>query len=150
MDARLDAEFAGTEFDRLINPPNELFLFQRVRLRRTAALSKATEGAADRADVGDVDVAIDDEADLLAYKLSADLIGGRADLLNYFWARLGEERCQLLSGSPARPCSIAGPTSSERIANGASLRPEPRRGMKLQYLATIVSITAGSIHCSSM
>ena len=51
MDARLDAEFACTELDRLIDPPNELLLFERVRLRRAAALSKAAEGAADRADI---------------------------------------------------------------------------------------------------
>ena len=55
-----------------------------------------------------------------------------------------------LSASPARPLAIAPATRSGRIGTGASVRPEPRRGMKLQYLTLIVSSTAGSIHSGSM
>ena len=47
-----------------------------------------------------------------------------------------------LSATPSRPFSIAPATRSGRIGAGGSVRPEPRRGMKLQYLTLIVSITA--------
>ena len=46
--------------------------------------------------------------------------------------------------------SIAPATRSGRIGAGGSVRPEPRRGMKLQYLTLIVSITPWAIHSGSM
>ncbi len=59
-----------------------------------------------------------------------------------------------LSAMPSRPFSIAPATSSGRIGAGGSVRvggpPDPRRGMKHQYLTLIVSITAGAIHSGSM
>jgi len=55
-----------------------------------------------------------------------------------------------LSAMPSRPLAIAPTTRSGRIGVGASVRPEPRRGMKLQYLTLIVSSTAGAIQSGSM
>ncbi len=54
-----------------------------------------------------------------------------------------------VSGSPCRARSIAGPTSPASIANGASWRPEPRRGMKLQYRWRTVSSTLWATHSPS-
>ena len=54
------------------------------------------------------------------------------------------------SGSPARARSVAGPTRSPRIANGASRRPLPRRGMKLQYFVLMTSRTPWACQPASM
>ena len=66
VNSGLDAKLAGAKLNCLADAPNELVLIEVVGLRRAAALAEAAEGAADGADVRDVDVAIDDEADLLA------------------------------------------------------------------------------------
>ena len=59
-----------------------------------------------------------------------------------------------LNGRPSRPFSIARETSSGRIGTGGSVRvggpPDPRRGMKLQYLSLIVSSTPWETHSGSM
>ena len=55
-----------------------------------------------------------------------------------------------LSARPSRPLAIAPATSSGRIGAGGSVRPEPRRGMKLQYFALIVSSTPCATHSGSM
>ena len=53
------------------------------------------------------------------------------------------------SHAPSRAFSVAGPTRSVLIANGACVRPEPRRGMKDQYLVTTTSSTCWAIHSGS-
>ena len=47
-------------------------------------------------------------------------------------ANIAVSSCAVERARRARAFSIAGPTRSALIANGASWRPEPRRGMKLQ------------------
>ena len=103
-----------------------------VGVGRALALAEAAERAADDADVGDVDVAVDDERDRVAGQLGAQLVGGLAHVLDRLGARLGEQRRQLLGverarrRGRARSCRAAGPLGRR------SRRPEPRRGMKLQ------------------
>ena len=53
------------------------------------------------------------------------------------------------SHAPSRALSIAGATKSRRITR-SDRRPEPRRGMKLQYFRLITSRTPGSSHSASM
>ena len=53
------------------------------------------------------------------------------------------------SHSPSRPLAMAPGTRSRRIAR-SSRRPEPRRGMKLQYLVLIASSTPWSSHSGVM
>ena len=54
------------------------------------------------------------------------------------------------SATPLRARAIAPATASRRIGRGASPRPEPRRGMKLQYLSLMTSSTLWSTHSGSM
>ena len=54
-----------------------------------------------------------------------------------------------LSSSPSRPFSIARGASSGSIVRSWR-RPDPRRGMKLQYLSLTTSSTPCSIHSGSM
>ena len=124
-----------------------------VGVGRALALAEAAEGAADGADVGDVDVAVDDERDRLARQLRAQLVGRLAHLLDRLRARLGEQRRQLVGAQRHAVAALARSrpaTRSGRIGAGGSVRPEPRRGMKLQYLTLIVSSTPGAIHSGSM
>ncbi len=53
------------------------------------------------------------------------------------------------SDSPSRARDTAPGTRSRRIGR-SSRRPEPRRGMKLQYFTLITSSTPCSIHSGSM
>ena len=59
-----------------------------------------------------------------------------------------------LSARPSRARSVAAgdEIAADRrgAARGRSVRPEPRRGMKLQYLTLIVSSTPGASHSESM
>ena len=63
-----------------------------------------------------------------------------AHVLDRLRPRLGEQRRQLVrrsARSPSRPRAIAPATRSRRIGAAPSRRPEPRRGMKLQYFVLI-------------
>jgi hypothetical protein len=71
VDARLDAELGRAELDRVGDPLGELLLGVLVGVGRALALAEAAERAADDADVGDVDVAVDDERDRVARQLRA-------------------------------------------------------------------------------
>ena len=130
VDARLDAELAGAELDRLVHARAELLAVVLVGVRRALALPEAAEGAADGADVRDVDVAVDDERDGLPRELRAQLVGGLAHLLDRLRPRLGEQRRQLLRAQRAArraPFAIAPGTRSARIGDGAvGCGPEPR------------------------
>src|SRR4029078_9464834 len=66
VDARLHADLAGAVVDRLMDAADELLAVVLVRVGRAAADAEAAERAADDADVGDVDIAVDDERDRLA------------------------------------------------------------------------------------
>ena len=54
------------------------------------------------------------------------------------------------SASPSRARSTEAATPSRRIGNGAVPRPEPPRGMKLQYFALTTSSTPWATHSGSM
>ena len=96
MDARLDAQLARAVLDRLVHAPRELLAVVLVGVGRALALAEAAEGAADGADVRDVDVAVDHERDRLPRQLRAQLVGGLAHRLDRLRARLGEHRRQLV------------------------------------------------------
>ena len=105
----------------------ELLAVVLVGVGRALALAEAAERAADDADVRDVDVAVDDEGDLVAGELGAQLVGGLAQVLDRLGPRLGEQRGQLLgrrATRPSRPFAIAPGTRSRRIAR-SSRRPRP-------------------------
>ena len=152
MDARLHADLGGAELHRLVHAPLELLAVVLVGVGRALALAEAAERAADDADVRHVDVAVDDERDGVARQLGAQLVGGLAHVLDRLGPRLGEQRGQLLGGerlAVARALDRAG----HQVACGSSRssrRPEPRRGMKLQYFALITSSTPCSSHSASM
>jgi hypothetical protein len=96
MDAGLDAELRGAERLRVGDALSELLARVLVGVGRAPALAEAAERAADDADVGDVDVAVDDEGDALARQLRAQLVGRGAHVLDRLGARLGEHRGDLL------------------------------------------------------
>ena len=96
MDAALHAELGGAVLDRLADPGREVLLGDLVGVRRAPALAEPAEGAADDADVGEVDVAVDDERHPLAGQLGAQLVGGGTHLLDHLRPGLGEQRGQLV------------------------------------------------------
>ena len=96
MNAGLHAHLRSAELDRLRDAPCELLLRVLVRVGRPAALSEAAERAADHADVGDIDVAVNHEGHRLTGEAGAKLVGGRAHLLDHLRPPLGEQRRQLL------------------------------------------------------
>ena len=101
----------------------ELLLRVLVGVRRALPLPEPAERAADHAHVRDVDVAVDDERDRLARQLGAQLISGRAHLLDHLGAALGEQRGQLLGAerSPGRP-------TLDRAAGDVRPDPDSRAG----------------------
>ena len=98
MDAALHAELGGAELDRVDDPRREVLLGDLVGVGRALALAEAAEGAADDADVGEVDVAVDDEGDPVAGQLGPQLVGGDPHLLDHLGPGLGEQRRQLVLG----------------------------------------------------
>ena len=131
VDARLHADLGRPERDRLAHTPAEL-LRVLVGVRRAPALAEAAEGAADRADVGDVDVAVDDERDgLRPDRRAARRPPGACPRSPR--ARLAEQRGQLVlrQRDPSRPRAIAAGTSPSG-SGGHRGGPEPRRGMNDQ------------------
>ena len=149
VDPALHADLGRAELDRLADPLGELVLVELVGVGRALALAEAAERAADGADVGEVDVAVDDERRDVAGELGPQLVGGlRA-------SPRSPPAASRRTARPARPRSAPRPSRPFSIARGArsadrrppSLRrPEPRRGMKLQYLRLITSSTPCSIH----
>ena len=134
MDAGLDAELGGAGGDGFLHALGELGLGVLVGIRRAARLSEAAERAADDANVGDVDVAVDDERHRLAGELGPELVGGRAHVLDHRRTALG----RTARSAPRR--SAAAPSRARSIARGAIVsatvtsarRPDPRRGMNDQ------------------
>src|ERR1044072_6696345 len=138
MDAALHADLGGTELDRFPHPRGELLLGNLVGVGRAPPLAEAAEGTADDADVGEVDVAVDDEGGAIAGQLGAPLVRGDPHLLD-----------RPRPPPPPRPLATA--CSVRPAASFSSrLRPEPFRGMKLQYFSLTPSRTPCSIHSGSM
>ena len=72
----MDADFAGAQIARFGGAPDDLFDGQKVAFFREMAAAEGAKAALLDADVGEVDVAIDDVADDIADGLGAQLIGG--------------------------------------------------------------------------
>ena len=143
MDARLHADLGGAELDGLLHAAHELVAVVLVGVGRAAALAEAAERAADHADVGDVDVAVDDEGHRRrppARRAARRRPGACPRSPPGASRRTGRSARRRPSHSPSRPLAIAPGTRSRRIGR-SSRRPEPRRGMKLQYLGLIASST---------
>jgi hypothetical protein len=98
VDAALHAELGGSEGDGLLDPRREVALGDFIGIRRPLSLAEPAEGAADHADVGEVDVAVDDEGHRVARQLGPQLIRSNPHLLDHLRPRLGEERGQLVLG----------------------------------------------------
>jgi hypothetical protein len=151
VDARLHADLGRAVVDGLVHAAHELLAIVLVGVGRALALPEAAERAADDADVGDVDVAVDDEGHRVARQLGAQLVGGLAQVLDRLGPRLGEERRELVLGQ-ALAVAPAGDGAGHQVrADGAGLgAPEPRRGMKLQYFVLMTSSTPCATHSGSM
>ena len=111
------------------------------------ALAEAAERAAHHADVRHVDVAVDHERHRLARQLAAQLVGRLAHVLDRLRAASRRTARSALSGESG---ALAGalrwrPARAPARRGRSSRRPEPRRGMKLQYFSLITSSTP----CSS-
>ena len=122
-----------------------------VGVGRAAPLAEAAEGAADHADVGEVDVAVDDEGDPSPAS-SARSSSAASRISSITSGRVSANSAvssSSVSASPSRPLSIAPGARSGSIRRSLR-RPDPRRGMKLQYLSLITSSTPCSIHSGSM
>jgi hypothetical protein len=109
VDARLDAQLGRAERDGVLDARDEARAVVLVGVGRALALPEAAERAADDADVRDVDVAVDDEGDVVAGELGAQLVGRLAHVLDRLGPRLGEQRGELVLGqlAPSRPRAIA-------------------------------------------
>ena len=123
VDARLDAQLGGAVAMASLMRRDEVRPIVFVGIRRALALTETTEGAADRADVRNVDVPVDDERDELSGELGAELVGRVTQLLDDRGPGLGEHGRQLRSFSarPSRPLAIALETDPRRW-------PAPRAG----------------------
>jgi hypothetical protein len=98
VDSALHADLRGAELDRLGNPRLEVVGGDVVGVGRALALPEAAEGAADDADVGEVDIAVDDECRRVARELGAQLVGRDPHRLDHVGPGLGEQRRELVLG----------------------------------------------------
>ncbi len=125
----LHADLGGPELDRLVDPGGEVVLGDRVRVGRALALAEAAEGATDDTDVGEVDVAVDDERRGVTRELRPELVGGGTHLLNDLRPGLGEQRLELVLGE-RNPLAALGDRRRRQVrihdAVGAATRPPPR------------------------
>src|SRR3954468_8792634 len=96
MDSALHADLRRAEVDRFLHTGGEVVLAHQVGIRGALALAETAERAADDADVGEVDVPIDDEGGGLPRKLGAQLVRRGPHLFDYLWAGLREEPRQPL------------------------------------------------------
>jgi len=152
VDSRLDAELGRPVLDGIEHPLAEFLSRVLIGVRRTPALPEPAERAADRAHVGDVDVAIHDEGHQLARQLLAQLVRRDADVLDRLGPCLGEQG-RRLGRRQGRPITgLLGRRRADVAANRERRDPAapPRRGMKLQYRARMTSSTRGASQRGSM
>ena len=81
VDAALHAHLGRAELPRLLGAVGDLLQRQGVRVGVGAPLGERAEPAADVADVGEVDVAVDDVGHLVADGLPPQVVGQPADLV---------------------------------------------------------------------
>src|SRR4051794_24624526 len=96
VDARREADLGRSGGDGLVARGGELGLGVLVGVGRAPALAEPAERAADDADVGDVDVSVDDEGDGLPRLFGAQLVRRLAEVLDRLGAALGEQRGELV------------------------------------------------------
>ena len=152
MDPPLHAELGRPELDRFADPLGEVLLGDLIGIGRAPPLAEPAEGAADDADVGEVDVAVDDEGDPVPGQLRPQLVGSHPHLLDHLRPGLGEQRRQLVLAQlhPLAALRDRLRRPAPRRCVSSLRRPDPRRGMKLQYFSLITSRTPCSIHSESM
>ena len=109
-------------------PGPRILLVEQVGVGRAASLAESAEGAADHADVGEVDVAVDDEGRPLPGQLGAQLVGGEPHLLDHLGAGLGEQRGQLVLGERDRPRAPWRSPPAPGRGRGAPRAGGPSRG----------------------
>ncbi len=96
MDAALHADLGRAELDGFGDPRLEVLGADVVGIGRALALAEAAERAPDDADVGEVDVAVDDEGRRLTGQLGPQLVGRHPHPLDHVGALLGEQRGELV------------------------------------------------------
>ena len=101
VDAALHAHLGGAEVPRLLGPVGDLVEGERVRVGVGASLGERAEPAADVADVGEVDVAVDHVGDVVADRLPAQVVGEADHLLEQV-ALGGHQGQRVLVGQVAR------------------------------------------------
>ena len=104
VDAALHADLGGAELPRLLGAVGDLVERERVGVGVGAPLGERAEPAADVADVGEVDVAVDDVGDVVADRLAAQVVGQPADLAQQV-ALGGHQGQRVLVGQVARVAS---------------------------------------------
>ena len=75
VDAALHAHLGRADLARLLGPVGDLVQRQPVRVGVALPLRERAEPAADVADVGEVDVAVDDVGDVVADRVAAHVVG---------------------------------------------------------------------------
>jgi hypothetical protein len=131
MDAALQAYLGGAGPARLHRAPRDLLEVEKIgrpaQVVRAAALGEGAEAALIAADVGVVDVAVDDEANGVAAGFPAQPIGGLQQRVQFLAARLEKrDDSSSLSESPrAARCSNRAPVIE--ATRGDSPRREPVR-----------------------
>ena len=132
---------------------DELLAVVLVGVRRALALAEAAERAADDAHVRDVDVAVDDEGHgrpRRARRAGRRRPGGCPRSPPAASRRTAPSARPASSHSPSRAFATAPATRSGRSGRGGSVRPDPRRGMKLQYFVLTTSSTPCATQPGSM
>ena len=117
VDAGLDAQLGGAVGHGLADAAHEVLARVFVGVGRALGLAEAAERAADDAHVGDVEVAVDDERDLLPGELRAQLIGRLAHVLDRLGARLGEHGSELLRAQRPPLAALLDRVRDELLAN---------------------------------
>ncbi len=126
VDAALHADLGGPDVPGLARPVGDLVEGERVGVGVGAALGEGAEPAAGVADVGEVDVPVDDVGDVVPDGVAADVVGQRADRVE-LGAVGGDERQGLRGGEVGR--AVAGDPQG-----GRDVVVEPRGRGRLHLL----------------
>ena len=120
VDAALHAHLGRAELPRLLGAVGDLVERERVGVGVGAPLGERAEAAADVADVGEVDVAVDHVGDVVADDLPAQVIGEPGHLLEQV-ALGGHQRERMLVAEVAGVASAA--AARRGLGSAASAAP---------------------------
>ena len=98
----LDADFGGSAIDGFADAAEDFVARERISIRGTGTAAKSAKAAADKADVGEIDVAIDDVGDGVTDGFAAETVS-RGDESVEGWTFSGGEAEGLIEsrfGSP--------------------------------------------------